>query len=80
MDTPAPEYAQYSVLKNLNLFDAPGSGTKFMGVIPGGIRVHVVAWHMDKFEVIWACIGGYPMQWIRAYHNSERNIQYIGGE
>ena len=80
MDTPAPDYAYYSIVKNLNLFDAPGMGTKFIGVIPGGVRVAIVKWHMDEQGVMWACIGGYPAQWIRAYHNNEKNVNYIGGD
>ena len=80
MDTPAPDYAYYSIVKSLNLFDAPGMGTKFVGVIPGGARVAIVKWHMDAQGVMWACIGGYPAQWLRAYHNQEKNINYIGGD
>ena len=80
MDTPPPDYAYYSIVKNLNLFDAPGMGTKFVGVIPGGARVAIVKWHMDAQGVMWACIGGYPEQWLRAYHNQEKNVNYIGDD
>lgn len=80
MDLPPIEYGTYVTMKSLNIFDAPGMGTKFMGVIPGGIRVAIVKWHMDKDGTIWACIGGYPAQWVRAYHNQDKNLNYVGGD
>lgn len=74
------KYGTYITIKSLNLFDAPCMEANHFGVIPGGVRVVVIKWHLDEFNTIWACIGGYPEQWARVTYNQEKNVNYIGGD
>lgn len=77
MNLPPIDHAEYAVLRGLNIYDAPKLGAKIMGVIPDGTRIFVVAWHMENEYTIYACIGGYPPQWITAYRNKDSYINFI---
>lgn len=80
MILPPLDLAIYVTLRNLNLYDAPMLGAKYLGIIPGGTRVTVVKWKQIDDYLIYASIGGHPEQWLRAYHNNDKNIEYVGGD
>lgn len=77
MEMPPLEYCQYVTLRSLNLYDNPKLGAKITGVIPASKRIYVVDWKMLDDSTTYACIGGYPAQWISAYRNFEKNINIV---
>lgn len=65
-------------LERLNLYEQPKLGAKIIGVIPSAELVSILDWKVDETQrTVYACIGGYPKQWITAYRAGLRYVNYV---
>jgi len=81
IELPHPMDIYALTTKALNIYDAPRLGSKMIGVVPDVTRVPVVGFKIShEAGKIYMSIGGYPEQWITAYHNGQMNVRYLTGE
>ena len=81
IELPHPMDIYALTTKALNIYDAPRLGAKMIGVVPDVTRVPVVGFKISQEAgKIYMSIGGYPEQWITAYHNGKMNVRYLTGE
>jgi len=80
IELPQPMNTYAITLHSLSIYDAPKLGAKVVGVIPSGTRVAVIDFKISPDAgKIYMLIGGYPEQWITAYHNGQMNVNYLIG-
>jgi len=80
IELPQPMNTYAITLRALNIYDAPMVGAKMIGVVPSGKRVAVVDFKVSPDAgKIFMLIGGYPAQWITAYHNGQMNVNFLIG-
>lgn len=80
IELPQPMNTYAITLKSLNVYEAPELGAKVVSVVPDRTRVAVIDFKINQNAgKIYMMIGGYPEQWITAYHNGQMNVNFLIG-